>query len=399
MMNAEQLCNHIIHLIHMPIHVYDEKGVRTAVYIDHGEQQDVIDCDGELLVLLLKKAKPEYPVFHLEARQILYGIVMGEDKTYVVGPCCLGRADAEAARYLVKTHHMDPEKPYRLYRTSLETFCEMVMMLYETVTGRTVMREELLQKNFCDENLLNSMQKKLHNVFYELRESDAVHNPYSQEVREQDAIKRGDLDALSKSFEESFVGKFGTLSRDPLRQAKNMNIVVITLACRSAIEGGLLPEVAFSMSDAFIQHTEELKDIAEIWVFGRQAEIEYCRAVHELTFKAAQNPLVTRCKGLIVSRLHSKLSVKEIAGQLEITPDYLSHLFQQEEGIRLTDYIIREKIEASKKQLVYTEKSLDSVAYSFGFVSQSHFGKAFKKWAGMTPKQYREKFKHKGAVG
>lgn len=163
-----------------------------------------------------------------------------------------------------------------------------------------------------------------------------------------------------------------------MRQAKNINIVVITLACRSAITGGLLPEIAFSMSDAFIQHTEEMKDIAELWVFGRQAEMEYCRAVQELSFKAVQNPLVTRCKGMVVSQLHAKLSVKEIAGQLGITPGYLSHLFLREEGIKLTDYIIREKIEASKKQLLYTEMSLDVVANSFGFVSQSHYGQAFK---------------------
>lgn len=395
MMNAEQLCDHIIHLIHMPIHVYDENGTQTAVYIDNGEQQDVIECDGELRRMLLKKRNPEYPVLYLEARQIIYGIVAGKDRTYVIGPCCLSRAGTEAARYLIRTHQMDTEKPYKVFQVSLDVFCEMVIMLYETITGRTILKEELLAKNFCDEKLLTSMQEKLHKVFYDLRESDAVHNPYSQELREQDAVKRGDPDALARSFEESFVGKYGTLSHDPVRHAKNINIVVITLACRSAIAGGLLPEVAFSMSDAFIQRTEEMTDIAEMWVFGRQAEMEYCRAVQELSFKAEQNPLVTRCKGIVVRQLHARLSVKEIAGQLEITPGYLSHLFLQEEGIRLTDYIIREKIEDSKKQLIYTEMSLDAVAGSYGFVSQSHYGQAFKKWTGMTPKQYRENFKHK----
>ncbi len=391
-MNTEQICNHIIHLIHMPIHVYDEEGTQAAVYIDHGEQQDVIECDNGLLRQLLEKGREDYPVFYLEARQIIYGIVKGGGHVYIAGPCCLSRAETEAAHYLMKTHHMDSQKPYKIFRTSLDIFCEMIMMLYETVTGRMISKEELLQKNFCDEELLGSMYKKLHKVFYDLQESSAVHNPYSQELREQEAIRKGDVEALVRSFDESFVGKYGTLASDPLRDAKNLIIVVITLASRSAIAGGVLPEIAFSMSDAFIQHTEEMKDIAEVWVFGRQAEIEYCRAVHDLTFKARQNPLVVRCKGVIVSQLHSKLSVKEIASQLEITPGYLSHLFLQEEGIKLTDYIIREKIEASKKELIYTEKSLDGVAYSFGFVSQSHFGQAFKKWTGMTPKLYRENY-------
>ena len=392
MMNTEQLCNHIIHLIHMPVRVYTEEGILEKVYIDHGEQQDVLDCDGGLLKLLLEKGRKDYPALYLEAGQIIYGIVKGGGKVYISGPCCISRAETEAAHYLIKIHHMDSQKPYRISRTSLDIFCETVMMLYEMVTDRVISKEELLQKNFCDEELLASMHKKMHKVFYDLQESSAVHNPYSQEVREQEAIRKGDIEALNKSMEESYVGKLGTLSPDPLRNTKNLIIVVITLACRSAIAGGLLPEVAFTMSDAFIQHLEEMSDIAEIYVFGRQAEIEYCQAVHNLAFKAKQNPLIERCKGMVVSRLHSKLSVKDIAGELEITPGYLSHLFLQEEGMKLTDYIIREKIEASKKELVYTEKSLDAVAYAFGFVSQSHFGQAFKKWAGMTPKSYRENY-------
>ena len=49
------------------------------------------------------------------------------------------------------------------------------------------------------------------------------------------------------------MGKVGTLAADPLRHEKNMAIVLVVLGCRSAIAGGLLPEVAFSMSDASTQ--------------------------------------------------------------------------------------------------------------------------------------------------
>lgn len=56
--------------------------------------------------------------------------------------------------------------------------------------------------------------------------------------------------------------------------------------------------------------------------------------------------------------------------------------------MRLTDYIIREKISSAKAQLAYTNDSYGTIAFSFGFSSQSHFGQAFKKWTGMTPKEY-----------
>ena len=393
MIRIEQLCSHIIHLVHAPIHVYDAMGVQINVYVDHGEQQDVIERDEDLRQLLLDKRKAEYPVLYLEAEQIIYGIVSNNRETYLLGPCCLKHVEKEAAAYLVKAHKMDSLKPYRVSYTTLNTFCEMVMMLFESLTGQTVTRDELLQKCFCDEKLVHAMKGKVHEVFDHLQENSVVHNPYGQEAREQEAIKKGDLEALKKSFQEIYVGEIGTLSHDPLRHEKNLAIVLITLASRSAISGGLLPEIAFSMSDAFIQHVEELKDIAKVRAFGRQAEIEYCKAVRNLSFGLKQNPLITRCKALILQRLHSKLAVWELAEELEITPGYLSHLFLKEEGVKLTEYIAGEKIKFAKEQLICTENSLDTIAYSLGFVSQSHFGQTFKKATGMTPKQYRESYK------
>lgn len=59
-------------------------------------------------------------------------------------------------------------------------------------------------------------------------------------------------------------------SHDPLRQAKNLDIVLITLAGRSAIQGGLLPEIAFSMPDAFIQRAKELTNLGEAQALGRR---------------------------------------------------------------------------------------------------------------------------------
>ena len=234
------------------------------------------------------------------------------------------------------------------------------------------------------------MQGRLLEVFYDLRETNTVHNPYSQELREQESIRTGDLEGLYRAFQESYTGQVGTLSRDPLRHAKNIAIVLIALASRSAIAGGLLPEIAYTMSDAFIQQAEELTSVGEVGALCRKTEIEYCAAVARLTESGGQKPLINRCKALISERLHTHLSVKALASLLDITPEYLSRLFLKEEGIKLTEYILREKVRLAKNQLIYTNDSYEAVAHSLGFATQSHFGQVFKKYAGMTPRQYRE---------
>lgn len=62
---------------------------------------------------------------------------------------------------------------------------------------------------------------------------------------------------LKKSIGEDYLGKTGVLSKDELRNTKNLGIVVMTLASRAAIRGGLMPEISYSMSDVFIQKIEE----------------------------------------------------------------------------------------------------------------------------------------------
>ena len=392
MLTTERLCTRIIRLLHAPIRVYDAAGNQTAIYVDHGEQQDVLSCDEEYLAMLLEKGRREAPILHLEAEEIVYGAVRDGETVYLLGPCCVGRDPVAAARRLVRRHGMDPRKPYRVSGVYLYDFVELLLTLHEQLNDGKMESNELLLRSFCDRRFEQAMQEKVHQVFYTLQESAAVHNPYDQELREQESIRTGDLEALYRSFAETYVGKIGVLSHDPLRHAKNLAIVLITLASRSAITGGVLPEVAFSMSDAFVQRVEELNNVGEAVALGKQAEVEFCTAVRDLSSSRGHSALTAQCKALIVQQLHSRLPVKELARQLEVTPDHLSHLFVREEGIKLTDYITREKITAAKKHLAYTDDSYGSLAFSLGFSSQSHFGQAFKKWAGMTPKQYRERY-------
>lgn len=392
MMTIQQLCRHIAHLVHAPIGVYSEAGERINFYVDHGEQQDLFACDPVFLKVLLRKGNLEYPILYIEDQKAVYGIACGGGDAYILGPCALGQDAVTTAKYLIQKHQLNPRLPYRVYGTSIGYFSEMLIMLFEMLTGRTVGESDLFFHSFCDQDFQRSLDEKVHDVFYELHEAGAIHNPYSQELREQEAIRTGDLIALQESFRETYVGKVGTLAADQLRHEKNMAIVLVALGCRSAIAGGVLPEVAYSMSDAFIQRVEELQDIGKVTALARQSEVEYCKAVRNLTAARGRNPLVGQCKELVFQRLHTKITVQELADSLGIGADYLSRIFIREEGMKLTDYIIREKIEAAKKQLRYTDTGYEVIAHSLGFSTQSHFGQAFKKWVGMTPGQYQKTY-------
>ena len=68
---------------------------------------------------------------------------------------------------------------------------------------------------------------------------------------------------------------------------------------------------------------------------------------------------------------------------------YLSEKFKKETGQTLTDFILQEKTEEAKRLLRYSEKSLSAIAAYLAFSSQGHFARVFKKYAGVTPNDYR----------
>lgn len=99
--------------------------------------------------------------------------------------------------------------------------------------------------------------------------------------------------------------------------------------------------------------------------------------------------LVSRCKEEVRRRLHTKVTVEELAKSLDLSPSYLSRMFHKEQGITITDYVAQEKIRAAQNMLLTTDLSYEAIAYELGFSSQSYFGAVFKRLTGVTPREYR----------
>ncbi len=391
-MTTHQLCRHIICLLHTPVHVYDRDGGLVTVYEDYGEQPDLMRSDPAFCRQLLDRARADTPLLYAEGDNILYGIIQGEaEEVYLVGPCCLSQDTAQAVRYLQHSHKLDRSQPYRISSAPLDLLAHGVLMLAETVSGVSMDVNQLLRLSFCDGQTLADMNRRIQQAMYDNQEQATLHNPYQQEQREQDSIRAGDVELLTASLQEVYVGRVGRMSADPLRQAKYNAVTVIVLASRSAIEGGLQPELAFSMADTFIRQVDEARSEAVVMAYMRQAEMEYCKAVHSLSAAAdAEQPLVAACKTLVMQKLYAKLEVQTLARELGVTPKHLSATFSRQTGMKLKDYITREKLRAAKMRLIYSDDSYDDIAYAYGFASQSHFGRAFKQWAGMTPGQFRK---------
>ena len=59
------------------------------------------------------------------------------------------------------------------------------------------------------------------------------------------------------------------------------------------------------------------------------------------------------------------------------------------ENERFSGLIERQRVELAKSHLIRRQLSLDEISDRLGYGEQTSFGRAFKRWTGMTPQQYR----------
>lgn len=330
-------------------------------------------------------------------QQIFYAYVAAGEKYLLIGPVIF--SSFVQMNLHINLPSLAQKDLTPIFCCNFYYFCSNVLLAHNLFSESPLIRDDLISSNCVKKAEDYDVMRNYSALIFERQEMDEPHNPYDQEIRESASIENGDIEMYRKSISEDYTGKLATLSKDELRNAKNLSIVLMTLASRAAIRGGLLPEVAFSMSDIFIQKIEEMTDPIATVNLARQFQVEYIKAVAEIRQQkqasrshSEKNIWVEQAKTYIFKHLHEKIRIQDIAEFLHLNANYLSELFKQCESITLTDFILKEKVKLTKNLLAYSPYSYIEIATYLGFSSQSHLGKVFKKYTGMTLRQYRQKY-------
>lgn len=86
-------------------------------------------------------------------------------------------------------------------------------------------------------------------------------------------------------------------------------------------------------------------------------------------------------------------SIEQIAEQLSVSQRYLSDTLKKETGKTSTEHLQLYLIDEAKNILLDPQKTVSEVAYELGFKYPPYFSRLFKKKEGMSPTEYREKYK------
>ncbi|MBN2005118.1 MAG: AraC family transcriptional regulator [Anaerolineae bacterium] len=119
----------------------------------------------------------------------------------------------------------------------------------------------------------------------------------------------------------------------------------------------------------------------------RELTLRYARAKPIVQPRQTRLALVRLTCEYIESHLNHIARLDKMADMVHISPFYLNRIFREEIGIPPYAYLIQTRIKKSPEVLLQTGSIIET-AYSLGFADQSHFSRFFKKYIGITPKQY-----------
>lgn len=90
-----------------------------------------------------------------------------------------------------------------------------------------------------------------------------------------------------------------------------------------------------------------------------------------------------------------KITLEALSEYMHLSPVYISSLLKKETHVSLSDHINLIRINKSKQMLIFGTRSISDISYEVGYNHQTHYNKLFRKYEGMTPREYRNTFGYK----
>ena len=240
---------------------------------------------------------------------------------------------------------------------------------------------------------IQSFEQRFTQVQFLRQESGFLHNSFEWGYLIYESVKKNDKQELTRLLngEKSF--RYGVLSKEKLRSAKDLVICLISAIIQFAMLDRIVEaELAFTAADVCIQLIEEAETVNDVVCHAHASLYKLSDFIEEYR-QRNYHPIVRQAKDYIHQHAHEPIRTEQLAQTLGISREYLSRTFKAVEGISLCAYIRDSRIKTAKKLLRHSERSILDISRYLGFSSQSHFTESFKAETGTTPQEYRRIFR------
>ncbi|MBQ9699119.1 MAG: AraC family transcriptional regulator [Lachnospiraceae bacterium] len=92
----------------------------------------------------------------------------------------------------------------------------------------------------------------------------------------------------------------------------------------------------------------------------------------------------------IQQNIQSNIKVNDIATYIGIDRSYLTNIFKQVTNVSPQEYLVVYRMEMAERLLADKDRKISDIANKVGYADPMTFSKMFKKYKGVSPKEYRD---------
>ena len=361
----------------VPVHIYKNNELIFYYSITHFIKDPISIHQSDILKI------SDHIGYLLTDNFSCYGIVNSNEYKFVIGPT--KQVSSTASNLLELAIQLDIPK---------EDIDEFIIAMQEI---KHIPFENLMQIMCFLNYILNNEKCSLEDIFID----DSLQEHFAKKtsrhgtdhsLSDMNMIRKGDYISISNLLENSPIFKKDVMESNHLRFFKNSFVAIATLASRAAIQGGMNPDDAFTLIDNYILMCELLDDCNRINNLGRLMVMDFAKRVNQLYKGTQASHLILDVSNYINRHMSEAITVEAMSKDFFMSRSYLSKRFKAESNVTLTDFILTKKTDEAKHLLRYTKQSLTAISLHLGFSSPGHFSRVFRKYASVSPKEYREKY-------
>ena len=211
--------------------------------------------------------------------------------------------------------------------------------------------------------------------------------PYEKERLLISKLKTGDV-TEAKALLNELLGYVFFSQGSNLEIIKSRSLELCSLLSRAAIEGGATSDSILKVNNQLLTIIPTLSNIDDLCYKLQEAIDAFTDCMFE-HIPSKNSELIKKAIRYISKNYANSLTLELVANQVHLNPTYFSTLFKQSTGSSFKEYLNMVRVEESKRLLANTDYSLIDIAIATGFEDQSYFTKVFKRYTGLTPKQFR----------
>ena len=120
------------------------------------------------------------------------------------------------------------------------------------------------------------------------------------------------------------------------------------------------------------------------WLLETEAETD--------TVLCGSDSIIRPALEYIAEHYSEAITVKQLAAAVHLSESYFMNQFRQHVGLSAVEYITHFRISRACRSLVGTKKSVLEIAFDCGYRNISNFNRQFRRAAGCSPTEYRNRY-------